>query len=565
MLMSIQFIEESQTPMHFVAVTNADLARPFCLDLVAAPLPPANFICLDPPNVERPSRPPWLVGTQKRIRFFVVRLWSPFLREAYDNRNCGVGVSLFLSVRFDVRLQQTEFLGALLFPNVVSELQMFAQARELVQRRGRMLDLPNPQLELVYQNNSNFKIFVLQDRPESKVSGMDRKRGTFFISERLSSSAASELKDHVTKAGNVVTCTDHQDILVHPNSAESVLLSAPARCRLFRFFEGAESYVRSQSEMRLFLFERRGIAGTNLAGKFFHALVHQNDRFADLIQAIAANEGVPDDHVRIYEKTGAKTFSVLPLHTHTYKSNCRVSCLVENQKDAAVFEVLKVSSDLLGTNALCEVLWYDFSRMERLTVVSLCAQTATVGEAVLKIKADLALDRKIGDAQNALDFRALDLNIENESGRAVCLDNSIPGGNVWKWQNGFSEPSRKVLLEAVPADETDLGSDAVHVWCQFESASGTCARFSAKLGLRETIAQFRVRLASRLGIDLQRLNRFKLLHSRFLRTWSDPKLLAENQCIGLQFCDQSQAQRLVIRDSAGISSLAGNGGGVKFK
>jgi hypothetical protein len=220
---------------------------------------------------------------------------------------------------------------------------------------------------------------------------------------------------------------------------------------------------------------------------------------------------------------------------------------------------------LLGTNALCEVLWYDFSRMERLTVVSLCAQTATVGEAILKIKADLALDSKIDDAQNALDFRALDLNIESESGRLVCLDRSTSGGVVWKWQNGFSEPSRKVLLESIPADEADLGSDAVHVWCRFESAGPVDQRFSVKLGMNETIAHFRARMALRLRVDPQRMNRFKLFHSSFSRFWSDAVLLADDQCIGAQFRDTKRGQLLIIRDSAGISSLASNGGGVKFK
>ena len=567
----IQFIDESQISLNFVAVNNADLTRPFCSDLVASPLPPANILCLDSSTVEHSIGSyanPWRIGAKKRIRFFVVRLCSQLLREAYENRNCSVGVSLFLSVHFNVRLQQTEFLGSLLFSraNVVSGSQMFAQARELLDRRVRLLDSSSPlPFELFFQPTLGGKIVPMQNSSKKIYSAMGNEQGRFFVSERLAALEIPALRDQMAKAGNVVTCIDYCDASLHPKNGDSVLLSVPARSRLFRFFESAESYVRSKSDMRFFLFERRGIAGTNSAGKFFHALVHRDDRFADLIEAIATNEDVPADHVRIYEKTNATTFSVDVQNTHTYKSKCRVSCLVRNQDSAVVFEVLKVSSDLLGTNALCEVLWYDFSRMERLTVVSLCAQTATVGEAVSKIKADLVLDRKIGDAQSALNFRALDLNIEGKSGRAICLEGSESGSSVWTWGNGFSEPSRKVLIEAIPADEAGLGSDAAHVWCQFESASGKCARFSAKLGLTETIAQFRVRLASRLDIDLQRLNRFKLFHSSFSRSWSDPKLLADDQCIGLQFCDKTLGQLLVIRDSAGISSLAGNGGGVKFK
>ena len=72
-------------------------------------------------------------------------------------------------------------------------------------------------------------------------------------------------------------------------------------------------------------------------------------------------------------------------------------------------------------------------------------------------------------------------------------------------------------------------------------------------------------MALRLGVDMPRMNRFKLLHSSFLRSWSEPKLLADDQFIGLSFSDKLQGQLLIVRDSAGILSLAGNGGGVKFK
>lgn len=561
--------------MNFVAVNNADLDRPFCLDVVTAPLPPTHITCLDPPDMNRPvgfSKTPWLVDTQKRIRFFVVRLRSPLLRVAYENRNRGVGVSLFFSVHFDVRLQQTEFLGSLLFPSeiVVSGSQLFSQVRELLQRRSRLLESSIPvRFELVFKDATSGNVFALPDSPANIRGPIGRYHGTFFVSEHLTASEISALTDQMTKSGNAVTCTDYRDIQLFPKRSNSVLMSATARGRLFRFFESADRYLRSQSDMRLFLFERRGIAGVDLSGKFFHALVHNDDRFADLIQAIALNEGVAADYVRIFEKINPSSFSLAPQNTHTYKSKCKVACLDTNQKNAVVFEVLKVSSDLLGTNALCEVLWYDFSRMERLTVVSLCAQTATVGEAILKIKADLALDGKIGDAQKALDFRALDLNVEAELGRVICLDSSTSGGSVWKWQNGFSEPDRKVLLEPIPADEADLGSDAVHVWCRFESAGPVVdQRFSAKLGLTETMAHFRARMSLRLGVDQQRMNRFKLLHSSyssFSRVWSDAVLLADDQCIGAQFRDTKRGPLLIIRDSVGISSLAGNGGGVKFK
>jgi hypothetical protein len=167
-----------------------------------------------------------------------------------------------------------------------------------------------------------------------------------------------------------------------------------------------------------------------------------------------------------------------------------------------VYEVLNHSVDLLRTHAQASVTWcHGDAAMRMTTVRPMCPKHGTLNDVYLAAREMLI---KEGVAVPPVGARIRVLDIEGSAVRRTW-PLTASGTEVWEWHRGYSDPKKRIRMEAVPDDQLAYTDNQV-LWCHFftRNASGYPsapfgAPFAMSVRAHETAAGFLERLAVRLG------------------------------------------------------------------
>ena len=126
-----------------------------------------------------------------------------------------------------------------------------------------------------------------------------------------------------------------------------------------------------------------------------------------------------------------------------------------------VYEVLDHSVDLLRTHAQASVTWcHGDAAMRMTTVRPMCPKHGTLNDVYLAAREMLI---KEGVAVPPVGARIRVLDIESNAVRRTW-PLTTSGAEVWEWHRGYSNPSKRIRMEAVPDDQLAYTDNQV-LWC----------------------------------------------------------------------------------------------------
>ncbi len=218
------------------------------------------------------------------------------------------------------------------------------------------------------------------------------------------------------------------------------------------------------------------------------------------VLALAEYLGEPPQNMRLFPMNRNGNYLIDVALTHSTQSGMVEEHISNEPK--FVYEVLDHSVELFATHIQASVAWnLGDAAMTTTTVLPMCHKLGTLNDVYLATR-EMLINEGVAVPPEGARIRVLELE-NNVVRRTWPL--STPGAEVWDWQRGYSNPAKRIRMEAVTEDQLAC-TDQQLLWCHsFDlSASGRPsspfgAPFAMSLREGETAADFRLRLAARLG------------------------------------------------------------------
>ena len=218
------------------------------------------------------------------------------------------------------------------------------------------------------------------------------------------------------------------------------------------------------------------------------------------VLALAEYLGEPSENMRLFPMNYQRQYLIdLNLTHETMSGTLEEHIRAQHQ---FVYEVLGHSVDLFKTHIQASVAWsHGDAAMTTTTVLPMCHKQGNLNDMYLAMR-EMLIKEGVTVPLEGARIRVLELE-GNIVRRTWPLTTS--GAEVWDWHQGYSNPSKRIRMEAVPEDQLEY-TDNQLLWCHsfnldcnglaFQTSG---APFAMSVRAGETAANFRLRLAARLG------------------------------------------------------------------